>query len=46
MTPKQRDRYRYELGDLLETATVRAKHNLIADAADEVAAAVKAFLAR
>ena len=46
VTPKQRDRYRYELGDFLETATVRAKHNLIADAADEVAAAVKAFLAR
>ena len=46
VSPKQRDRYRYELGDFLETATVRAQHNLIADAADEVAAAITAFLAR
>jgi len=46
VTPTQRDRYRYELGDFLETTTVRAKHNLIADAADEVAAAITAFLTR
>ena len=46
VTPKQRERYTYELGDYLEVVTVRAKHNLIADAADEVAAAIKTFLAR
>ena len=46
VTPKQRERYRHDLGDLLEIVTVRAKHNVIADAADEVAAAIKAFLAR
>jgi len=44
--PTQRERYKYDLGDYLEIATVRARHNVIADAADEVGAAVKAFLAR
>ena len=46
VTAKQRERYKYDLGDYLEIVTVRAKHNVIADAADEVGAAVKAFLAR
>jgi lipase len=46
VTPKQIDRYKYELGDFLEVKTVTAKHQLIADAADEVASAIKAFLAR
>jgi lipase len=46
VTPKQIERYRYELGDFLEVKTVRAKHQLIADAADEVATAIGAFLAR
>jgi lipase len=39
------DRYQYELGDFLEVQTVRAKHQVIADAADDVAAAMKTFLA-
>lgn len=42
--PAQIERYRYELGDFLEVKTVRAKHQLIGDAADEVAAAVREFL--
>jgi lipase len=46
VSPKQRERYTYELADYLEVVTVRAKHNVIADAADDVAAAIKAFLAR
>ena len=46
VTQKQRDRYKYELADFLELKSVRAKHNVIADAADEVAAAIGAFLAR
>lgn len=46
VTPKQRERYRYELGDFFELKPVRAKHNVIADAADEVAASIKSFLAR
>ena len=46
VTAKQRERYQHDLGDYLEVLTVRAKHNVIADAADEVGAAVKAFLAR
>ena len=46
VTPKQRERYKYELGDYLELVTVRARHNVIADAADDVAAAIKTFLAR
>jgi lipase len=46
VTPKQRERYTYELGDYLDVVTVRAKHNVIADAADDVAAAIRAFLAR
>ena len=46
VTAKQRERYTKELADFLEIVTVRAKHNLIADAADEVASAIKAFLAR
>ena len=46
VTPKQIEGYQHELGDFLEVKTVRAKHQLIGDAADEVAAAVRAFLAR
>jgi lipase len=46
VTPRQIERYRYELGDFLEVKTVRAKHQLIADAADEVADAIRGFLAR
>ena len=46
VTQKQRDRYKYELADFLELKSVRAKHNVIADAADDVAAAIGAFLAR
>ena len=46
VTPGQIERYKYELGDFLEVRTVRAKHQLIADAADEVAAAIATFLAR
>jgi len=45
VTTAQVERYRYELGDFLEVKTVRAKHQLIGDAADEVASAVAAFLA-
>jgi lipase len=44
VTPSQMERYRYELGDFLELKTVHARHNVIADAADEVAAAIAAFL--
>lgn len=44
--PSQIERYRYELGDFLEVKTVHAHHNVIADATDEVAAAIGAFLAR
>ena len=43
--PRQIERYKYELGDFLEVKTVRAKHQVIGDAADEVAAAVRLFLA-
>jgi lipase len=46
VTPRQIERYKYELGDFLEVQTVTAKHQVIADAADEVAAAIGAFLAR
>ena len=46
VTPKQLEGYRYELGDFLEVKSVRAKHQLIGDAADEVAAAIKVFLAQ
>ncbi|MDP9246084.1 MAG: alpha/beta hydrolase [Chloroflexota bacterium] len=46
VTPQQIERYKYELADFLEVKSVRAKHQLIGDAADEVAAAVGAFLAR
>lgn len=46
VTAKQREAYKYELADYLEIVTVRARHNLIADAADEVANAIKGFLAR
>ena len=45
VTPQQIERYRYELGDFLEVKPVRAKHQVIGDAADDVAAAVGAFLA-
>lgn len=45
VTPKQIERYRYELGDLLELRTVRAKHQVIGDATDEVASAIDRFLA-
>jgi lipase len=43
---KQVERYKYELGDFLDVVTVKARHNVVADAADEVAAAIKDFLAR
>ena len=46
VTERQRARYAYELGDFFELKTVRARHNVIADAADDVAAAIKVFLAR
>jgi lipase len=46
VTLKQRERYKYELGDFFELKSERAKHNVIADAADDVAAAIKTFLAR
>jgi hypothetical protein len=46
VTPKQIEAYRYELGDLLEVKSVRAKHQVIGDAADDVAAAIGVFLAR
>jgi pimeloyl-ACP methyl ester carboxylesterase len=46
VTPKQIEAYRYALGDFLEVKTVRAKHQVIGDALDDVAAAVGAFLAR
>jgi len=46
VTARQLERYRYELGDFLEVKTVHAKHQIIGDAADEVAVAVGAFLAR
>lgn len=46
VTPKQIEGYRYELGDFLEVKSVRAKHQVIGDAADDVAAAVKDFLVR
>lgn len=45
VTPRQLERYQYELGDFLEVKSVRAQHQVIGDAADEVAAAVKSFLA-
>ncbi|HEV2250923.1 MAG TPA: alpha/beta fold hydrolase [Candidatus Limnocylindria bacterium] len=45
VTPKQIERYAYDLGDFLEVKTVRAGHQLIGDAADDVAAAVNTFLA-
>jgi len=44
--PKQIDSYTYALADFLEVKTVRAKHQVIGDATDEVAAAIGAFLAR
>jgi lipase len=46
VTPKQIDAYKYELDDLLEVKSVRAKHQVIGDAADDVAAAIRVFLAR
>jgi lipase len=46
VTPKQIERYTYELADFLEVKAVRAKHQLIGDAADDVATAIMAFLAR
>jgi lipase len=46
VTQKQRERYKYELADFLDIKSVRAKHNVIADAADDVAAAIGTFLAR
>ena len=44
VTQRQRDGYKYELADLLELKVVTAKHDLIADAADDVAVTIKAFL--
>ena len=46
VTARQRERYGYELGDFFELKTVRARHNVVADAADDVATAIKAFLSR
>jgi lipase len=46
VTPRQIERYRHELGDFLEVKSVRAKHQVIGDAADDVAASVGPFLAR
>jgi len=46
VTPKQIEGYRNELGDFLEVKTVLAKHQVIGDAADAVAAAIKGFLTR
>jgi lipase len=46
VTPRQIDGYQKELGDSLEVRNVRAKHQVIGDAADEVAAAIGPFLAR
>lgn len=44
VTPRQIERYKYELGDFLEVKAVRAKHQVIGDAADDVATAVRTFL--
>ena len=44
VTTKQIEAYRYELGDLLQVRIVRAKHQVIGDATDEVAAAIEGFL--
>ena len=46
VTDAQKERYKYELADYLETVSLRAKHNVIADAADDVASAIRTFLAR
>lgn len=46
VTPRQLERYKYELGDFLEVTSVRAQHQVIGDAADAVADAIKVFLAR
>lgn len=46
VTPAEIERYKHELGDYLEVKTVTAKHQVIGDATDEVAAAIAAFLAR
>ena len=43
--PKQIASYKHELADFLEVKTVRAKHQVIGDAADDVAAAIERFLA-
>ena len=40
------DRYQHELGDFLTVKVVKARHQVIGDAADEVATAIGAFLAR
>ena len=44
--PTQIASYRYALADFLEEKTVRAKHQVIGDATDAVAAAIEAFLAQ
>ena len=44
VTPRQIERYRYDLGDFLEVRIVHATHQLIGDAADDVAAAILGFL--
>jgi lipase len=46
ITPREIERYKYELGDFLDVKPVRAQHQVIGDAADDVAGAVSAFLAR
>ena len=46
VSPTEIERYKYELGDFLEVKTVTAKHQVIGEATDEVAAAIKTFLTR
>jgi pimeloyl-ACP methyl ester carboxylesterase len=44
VTPKQIEAYRARAGEFLRITTVPGKHQIIGDAADEVAAAVRSFL--
>ena len=46
VTPKQIERYTYELADFLEVKTVHATHQVIGDATADVAAAIGRFLAQ
>jgi lipase len=45
VTPNQIAAYRHELGDFLDVKTLRANHQVIGDAAEEVASAIRTFLA-